>query len=111
MKEQGTKFKDDCQLREMAEMLASYWLKKEDICKMFNIENTRTAREKISIIANELPVISSSKREGYKVATETDNIELLKRADRELESRIKALQKRRKPLKKEIAKRSAASEK
>ena len=92
MREQKPKFENDVQLKAMAEMLAGFWLKKEEVCRMFDLGSTRAAREKISLIANELPVISSSKREGYKVATATDDISLLECADRELESRIKALQ-------------------
>lgn len=103
------KFKDDVQLRQMAEMLADYWLKKEEICRMFQLKNTRQARLKVSEIADQLPVISSSQREGYKVATDEDDISLLERANNELESRIKALKKRQQPLKKEIARRKKMS--
>ena len=113
MKEQNQnkpKFENDVQLKAMAEMLANYWLKKEEICKMFDLGSTRAAREKVSVIASELPVISSSKREGYKVATDVDSIELLEQADRELASRIKELEKRRKPLQRAIAKRKKAEQ-
>ncbi len=104
------KFENDAQLREMASMLADYWLSKGDICKMFHIGNERVARAKVSVIAQKLPVISSSKREGYKIATDEDAIELLIRADNEIKSRIEELEKRRKPLQEAIQKRKVAGE-
>lgn len=103
-------FKDDVKLQEMTEMLKKYWLQKNEICRMFDLTNERRTREKISQIAQVYPVISSSKRQGYKVASESDDIELLKESDRELESRIRELKKRRKPLQREIAKRSKTLE-
>lgn len=104
------KFQNDVQLREMASMLADYWLTKKDICKMFDLKNERCARAKVSEIAQELPVISSSHREGYKIATDKDDLDLLIRADNEIKSRIIELEKRRIPLQEAIQKRKVASQ-
>ncbi len=101
------KFKNDTQLKQMAEMLADYWLTKAEIRKIFDLKNERQARYKVAEIASELPVISSSKRPGYKVATFEDETYLLERANNEIESRIRELRKRQKPLKKEIQRRKS----
>lgn len=96
------KFENNEQLKEMAEALARHWMAKPEIQAMFSLKNERVARAKVETIANELPVLSMSSRRGYKVATREDSTADLKMADRELELKINALQRRRKPLKKEL---------
>ncbi len=100
------KFKNNDQLREMAEALANIWLTKQQVKNMFNITNLRSVREKIAIIAEEVPVLSMSTRRGYKVCTAADSDEDLRRADKELALKIEALKRRRKPLQRELKKRS-----
>lgn len=104
---ENSKFKNDEQLKEMAEVLASHWMTKVEIKELFNFQNIRHVRRRVEEIANVLPVISSSSRPGYKIANETDTTEEIKRADRELELKIKALQARRKPLQRELKRRGA----
>lgn len=101
------KFKDNNQLKEMAEILARRWMTKKEIMTMFNFNDERPARRSVEKIARELPVISTSTKAGYKVATQEDTTEILKLADKELELKIKALQARRKPLKRELKRRGA----
>lgn len=96
------KFENNKQLREMSEVLAKFWMTKPEIQAMFKIKDERVARAKVEAIANELPVLSMSTRKGYKVATREDSTQELRLADRELELKIKALQRRRKPLQKEL---------
>ena len=100
------KFKNNEELREMAAALANIWLTKQQVKNMFNVSNLRTVREKIAVIAEEVPVLSMSTRRGYKVCTEADSEEDLKRADKELELKIAALKRRRKPLQREIRRRA-----
>lgn len=99
------KFQNNQQLREMAEILASHWMTKPEIIRLFNFKTEREARRNIEKIANHYPVISTSTRAGYKVATNDDCTEMLKLADKELELKIKALQARREPLRAEIRRR------
>lgn len=100
------KFENDAQLREMAEALANVWMSKQQIRDMFKLSSSRTARLKVALIAEEMPVLSMSTKRGYKVCTDTDLTDDIKRADAELRLKIEALQRRRKPLQRELKRRA-----
>ena len=105
------KFKNNEQLREMAEILSRHWMTKPEILKLFNLKTERAVRRNVELIANKVPVISTSTIAGYKVATEEDSTALIELADKELELKIKALQARRRPLIRELKRRKEINEK
>lgn len=100
------KFENNEQLKEMAEALANIWMSKQQIRDMFKLNNLRTARLKVALIAEEVPVLSMSTKRGYKVCTDDDLTDDIKRTDEELRLKIEALQRRRKPLQRELRRRA-----
>jgi hypothetical protein len=75
---------------------------KEEICEFigwdFNTSNERRIRELISSIAKVKPIIATSNKRGYKVATSEEDLAEVVHQWRELDSRIEELAERRKPL-------------
>lgn len=87
------------ELKLVAELLADRWMDKLTIGGVLNLCE-RHARDRVATVAQKHPVIFSSSRKGYKIATGVKDLQLVKATINEIESRIKQLRKRVRPLKK-----------
>lgn len=74
----------------------------KQLSEIFGIDN-RSMRNAISNKAKELPIIANSKKSGYKIAQNIDDLEEAILTRNELRSRIKELEKRLAPLEDFIA--------
>ena len=91
-------------IEEKANLLFLYlknktdYVSKNEIGCYLGIENERTVREVISLLASKKPIISNSKIKGYKLAKSKDDLEEVEQTWAELSSRMEELEKRVAPL-------------
>lgn len=81
-----------------AEMRDGRTLTLEEVCKICEVKSTRQARDIMSVLATKKPIISTSDSKGYRMAVKRSDLEYVEHQWRELDSRIKQLQKRVTPL-------------
>jgi hypothetical protein len=84
-------------LNELVPLLKQKRLTKPQIMEMYNC-NERTAREMISIIAKKFPVVATSDKEGYKIATTAADKKEVEHTWAELSSRNEEIKARIEPL-------------
>ena len=91
-------------IQEKANRLFEYlktqddYVTKEQIGRVLEIKNERSVREVISLLATKKCIISKSNSKGYKLAKSIDDLEDVKNAWMEIDSRIEELEKRKEPL-------------
>lgn len=71
---------------------------KEEIGEFLGIANERSVRDVIAVLSTKKPIISTSDNKGYKLARTTKDIDLVRQAWMEIDSRQSELEKRKKPL-------------
>ena len=71
---------------------------KDEICRLFNLSNERTARDLIKLVAVKVPVISTSDAKGYRLAKTAQDLADVDHTAAELSSRIEELDRRLAPL-------------
>lgn len=71
---------------------------KEEIGEFLGIQNERSVRDVISLLATKKPIISKSNSCGYKLAQTIEDLEEVENTWGDLSSRIEELEKRIKPL-------------
>ena len=81
-----------------AEMRDGRKLTLEEVCRVCGVKNERQARDIMSVLATKKPIISTSDSKGYRMAVKRSDLEDVEHQWRELDSRIKQLQKRVTPL-------------
>ena len=81
-----------------AEMRAGRTLTLEEVCRVCGVKSERQARDIMSVLATKKPIISTSDSKGYRMAVKRSDLEDVEHQWRELDSRIKQLQKRVTPL-------------
>ena len=81
-----------------AEMRDGRTLNLEEVCEVCGVKNERQARDIMSVLATKKPIISTSDSKGYRMAVKRSDLEDVEHQWRELDSRIKQLQKRVTPL-------------
>lgn len=70
----------------------------EEVCRVCGVKSERQARDIMSVLATKKPIISTSDSKGYRMAVKRSDLEDVEHQWRELDSRIKQLQKRVTPL-------------
>ena len=70
----------------------------EEVCGVRGVKSERQARDIMSVLATKKPIISTSDSKGYRMAVKRSDLEDVEHQWRELDSRIKQLQKRVTPL-------------
>ena len=91
-------------IQERANKLYEYlktqddYVTKEQIGVYLGIDNERSVREVISLLATKKPILSKSNSKGYKLAKSVKDIEDAINVWCELDSRIEELNKRRTPI-------------
>lgn len=73
------------------------WQLKEDLQSYLHCDE-RTVRDLVSTVSKRVPIISVSDKKGYKRAMTQEDLELAKQSYAELESRVRELFARMKPL-------------
>lgn len=81
-----------------AEMRDGRTLNLEEVCEVCGVKSERQARDIMSVLATKKPIISTSDSKGYRMAVKRSDLEDVEHQWRELDSRIKQLQKRVTPL-------------
>lgn len=81
-----------------AEMRGGRTLTLEEVCRVCGVKSERQARDIMSVLATKKPIISTSDSKGYRMAVKRSDLEDVEHQWRELDSRIKQLQKRVMPL-------------
>lgn len=81
-----------------AEMRDGRTLTLEEVCRVCSVKSERQARDIMSVLATKKPIISTSDSKGYRMAVKRSDLEDVEHQWRELDSRIKQLQKRVTPL-------------
>lgn len=81
-----------------AEMRYGRTLTLEEVCRVCGVKSERQARDIMSVLATKKPIISTSDSKGYRMAVKRTDLEDVEHQWRELDSRIKQLQKRVTPL-------------
>ena len=71
---------------------------KEEIGEFLGIQNERSVRDVVALLATKKPIISKSNSCGYKLAQTVDDLEEVENTWGDLSSRIEELEKRIKPL-------------
>lgn len=71
---------------------------KEEIGEFLGITNERSVRDVIAVLSTKKPIIAVSDNKGYKLARTTKDIELVRQAWMEIDSRQEELEKRKQPL-------------
>lgn len=71
---------------------------KEEIGEFLGITNERSVRDVIAVLSTKKPIISTSDNKGYKLARTTKDIDLVRQAWMEIDSRQAELEKRKQPL-------------
>lgn len=71
---------------------------KEEIGEFLGITNERSVRDVIAVLSTKKPIISTSDNRGYKLARTTKDIDLVRQAWMEIDSRQEELEKRKQPL-------------
>lgn len=71
---------------------------KEEIGEFLGIANERSVRDVIAVLSTKKPIISTSDNKGYKLARTTKDIDLVRQAWMEIDSRQAELEKRKQPL-------------
>lgn len=84
-------------LNELFVMLKQRKYKKSEIMLHFGV-GERTAREMISIVSKRAPVIATSDNSGYRIARTAEDLEAVVHSWKEIDSRQKELEERKKPL-------------
>ena len=91
-------------MREKANRLYTFmkgkndFVTKEEIGEFLGITNERSVRDVIAVLSTKKPIISTSDNRGYKLARTTKDMELVRQAWMEIDSRQAELEKRKKPL-------------
>ena len=90
-------------IKEKANTLWSYmkvhdYVTKSEVMQVCKVNNERSAREIISVLASVKPIISTSDNKGYKLAVSVKDLEEVEHTWAELSSRIEELEKRIQPL-------------
>lgn len=93
-------------LNELFLMLKSRTHTKAEVMAHFCVTE-RTAREMISTLSKKVPVIATSDNCGYRIATTANDIEAVTHSWKEIDSRQKELEERKKPLIKFYEKQNA----
>lgn len=73
-------------------------LTKEEIAQIVGVKNERSARDVISALAKRVPVIATSNAKGYWIARTTADLDAVRHAWQEIDSRQEELESRKKPL-------------
>ena len=81
-----------------AEMRDGRTLNLEEVCEVCGVKSERQARDIMRVLAALKPIISTSDSKGYRMAVKRSDLEDVEHQWRELDSRIKQLQKRVTPL-------------
>lgn len=85
-------------LNRMYALLKERFYSKKELMEIFGL-GERQIRMMVTEISHRFPVLSvSGTNDGYKIATSKEDFELAERSWLEIDSRIKELDKRRKPL-------------
>lgn len=84
-------------LNELYILLKQRNYKKIEIMEYFGV-GERTAREMISIVSKRAPVIATSDNSGYRIARTAEDLEEVIHSWKEIDSRQKELEERKKPL-------------
>jgi hypothetical protein len=71
---------------------------KEEIGQFLGVNNERSVRDIIALLATKKPIISHSGNKGYKLAQTADDLEEVERTWAELSSRMEELERRTAPL-------------
>lgn len=71
---------------------------KEEIGDFLGIKNERSVRDVIAVLSTKKPIIAVSDNKGYKLARTTKDLDLVKQAWLEIDSRQEELEKRKQPL-------------
>ena len=71
---------------------------KEEIGEFLGIANERSVRDVIAVLSTKKPIISTSDNRGYKLARTMKDMELVRQAWMEIDSRQNELEKRKQPL-------------
>lgn len=91
-------------MKEKARVLYQYMkehpepISKETICQICGVNNERSAREIIAVIAERRPIIATSDCKGYRLALTESDLSDVEHSWAEIDSRIEELEKRKKPL-------------
>lgn len=89
--------KEKCN-RLWAEMRSGNTYTLSEICRICEVKSERQARDIVSVLATKKPIISTSDSKGYRMAVKGTDLPDVEHQWRELDSRIKQLQKRIIPL-------------
>ena len=81
-----------------AEMRDGRTLNLKEVCEVCGVKSERQAMDIRSVLATKKPIISTSDSKGYRMAVKRSDLEDVEHQWRELDSRIKQLQKRVTPL-------------
>lgn len=84
-------------LNELYLMLRARTYTKPEIMAHFGVSE-RTAREMISLVSKRAPVIATSDNSGYRIAKSAADLEAVLHSWKEIDSRQRELEERKKPL-------------
>lgn len=99
--------KNRVKLNELVQMLRNGIITKQDVITSFGVDE-RTARDMLPEIAKRCPLVSMSDKKGYRIATNTDDIEDAMHAFNENKKRAAEILKRNQPLERFIQEHEGA---